>query len=46
MDTTVWKFKENLITRTTETLKKLGFFGLCDVMAHLKYESNMTLGEN
>jgi len=26
VDTTIWKFKENLITRTTETLKKLGFF--------------------
>ncbi|XP_071439396.1 uncharacterized protein [Hetaerina americana] len=27
MDTTIWKFKEKLIARTTETLKKLGFFG-------------------
>jgi hypothetical protein len=27
MDTTIWKFKENVITRTTDTLKELGFFG-------------------
>ena len=27
MDSNIWKFKENLITRTTDTLKKLGFFG-------------------
>jgi hypothetical protein len=26
IDTTIWKFEENLITRTTDTLNKLGFF--------------------
>ena len=38
VDTTIWKFKENLITRTTDTLKKLGFFGSRDVRAHIKSE--------
>jgi hypothetical protein len=30
VDTTIWRFKENLITRTNDTLKKLGF--LVDLM--------------
>ena len=45
VDTTVWKYKENLITRTTDTLKKLGFLGSGDVKAHIKSEK-VTLGEN
>lgn len=39
VDTTIWKFKEKLITRTTDTLKKLGFFGSRDVRAHIKSET-------
>jgi len=38
MDTTIWKFKENLIMRTTDTLQNLGFFGSRDVRAHIKSE--------
>jgi len=38
MDTTIWNFKENLITRTTDTLQKLGFFGSHDVRAHITSE--------
>jgi hypothetical protein len=38
VDTTIWKFKENLITRTIDTLKKLGFFDSHDVTAHLNSE--------
>jgi hypothetical protein len=46
VDTTIWNFKENLIARTTDTLKKLGFFALHDVRANIKSENDMTLGEN
>ena len=38
VDTTIWKFKENLITRTSDTLKKLGFLGSRDVGAHIESE--------
>ncbi|KAK7793902.1 hypothetical protein R5R35_003579 [Gryllus longicercus] len=34
VDTTIWKFKDKLIKRTTETLRKLGFFNLKDARAH------------
>ena len=34
VDTTIWKFKENLIKRTIDTLKKLGFLGSHVVRAH------------
>jgi hypothetical protein len=34
VDTTIWKFKEILIKRTIDTLKKLGFLGSRVVRAH------------
>jgi len=36
MDTTIWNFKETLITRTADTLRNLGFFGTLDVRTHIK----------
>jgi len=38
VDTTIWKFKENLIRRTADTLKNLGFFDTRDDMADIKSE--------
>jgi hypothetical protein len=37
-DTNIWNFKENLITRTADTLRNLGFFGSRDVWADTKSE--------
>ncbi|PSN43298.1 hypothetical protein C0J52_21514 [Blattella germanica] len=31
IDTTIWKFRDKLIERTSDTLKKLGFFGSRDI---------------